>query len=323
MSEPQPGVHSLYDSEPPVDLISHQASTWFALFANGGGTPEQRAAWQVWMQADQRHTQAYVELERLWQLSAGLPMQALPAPVAQLSRRRFVQFAAVASAAAVVAGPALWLSGARLPLADRATAIGERRSERLPDGTLVELAGDSAFDFEISATRRWLHLLRGEAFLQVAGDTAQPFRVEVAGGSVTTMGADFCLACSSDSVAVSVSQQSVAVSVAGQQAELHAGQALDFSAGRLGTIRRAALDQALAWRSDRLVFFDTPLGEVADNLQRWRPGKIVIADAQLARRPVSLILNLQQPERILDVLAQALPIRVSSYSPWLTVIRPA
>lgn len=307
------------------DAISTQACSWFALIVDGSATAQERQAWQRWMQADPRHAQAYRELERLWHLSAGLARLPVAAPASRgLSRRRFVQWASAASVGALAVGSAaFWLEGGSLPLGDVRTAIGERRSERLADGTQVELAGNTAFDVDFSSQERRIRLLRGEAFFQVASDTSRPFRVEAGAGSLSTSGADFCLSCLRDRVDLSVSQHSLRVVAAGQQAELTAGQALHYSLQGLGDIQRAELEQVLAWRSGRLVFFDTPLASVVSSLERWRSGRIFIADERLAARPVSLILNLQQPERMLDVLAQALPIRIQQYTPLLTLIQPA
>lgn len=305
------------------DAINTQACSWFALIVDGSATAEERQAWQRWMQADPQHAQAYRELERLWSLSAGLARVPVAAPRG-VSRRRFVQWASAASVGALAVGSgAFWLEGRSLPWGDVRTAIGERRSTRLADGTEVELAGNTAFDVDFSGQERRIRMLRGEAFFQVSSDPSRPFRVEAGAGSLSTSGADFCLSCLGDGVELSVSQHTLRVAVAGQQAELTAGQALHFSPQGLGDIQRAELEQILAWRSGRLVFFDTPLARVVSSLERWRRGRIFIADERLAARPVSLILNLQQPERMLEVLAQALPIRIQQYTPLLTLIQPA
>lgn len=322
-------VGFMSDQLPPQpvvpDAINTQACSWFALIVDGSATAEERQAWQRWMQADPRHAQAYRELERLWSLSAGLARVPVAAPASgSLSRRRFVQWASAASVGALALGSGVfWLEGRSLPWGDVRTAIGERRRARLADGTEVELAGNTAFDVDFSGQERRIRMLRGEAFFQVAVDSTRPFRVEAGAGSLSTAGADFCLSCLGDGVELSVSQHSLRVMAAGQQAELAAGQALHYSPRGLGDIQRAELEQILAWRAGRLVFFDTPLATVVSSLERWRSGRIFIADERLAARPVSLILNLQQPERMLDVLAQALPIRIQQYTPLLTLIQPA
>lgn len=310
-------------NEPLQDEITTQACTWFALIVDGSATPDERQAWERWMQADVRHAKAYADLERLWTMSAGLARVQPPAP-RSISRRRFVQWASAASVSAVAAGSVmLWLKGENLPWGDVRTTVGERRSERLPDGTQVELAGNTAFDLDFSGPERRVKMLRGEAFFQVQPNPVRPFRVDAGAGSLTTVGADFCLSCLGDAVDLSVSKHALRVVAGGQQAELNAGQTLHYSAQGLGDIQRAELEQVLAWRTGRLVFFDTPLAKVVSSLERWRSGRIFITDERLATRPVSLIINLQHPEQMLDVLAQALPIRLQRFTPLLTLIQPA
>jgi len=79
----------------------------------------------------------------------------------------------------------------------------------------------------------------------------------------------------------------------------------------------------LAWRSGRLVFFNEPLQAVVEELQRWREGRIFIMDKQLAARRVSLILNLEQPEQMLDVMSRALAVRTAQYTDLVTLLYPA
>jgi transmembrane sensor len=71
------------------------------------------------------------------------------------------------------------------------------------------------------------------------------------------------------------------------------------------------------------VFFDKPLLTVIDELQRWREGRIFIMDKQLAMRRVSLILNLNKPEQMLDAITKALAVRVDRYTDLITLIYPA
>ncbi|KEY89483.1 hypothetical protein PC358_10150 [Pseudomonas capeferrum] len=319
--KPEPMDHTAADD------ISHQANAWFALFHGGAPTPEQRAAWSAWMAADVRHAQAYAELENLWAASA-LLLQPSPAaaPVApaRLSRRRFVGLGLAASAAAVTAGAGtLWLNGVDSPFADLRTAVGERRIAYLPDGSTVEMAGHTAMNLDFSATRRAVELLHGQAFFRVRPSAAGEFSINTQAGRLHTREGEFCVSCENDAGLVAVSQGRVQVLTAGQQTELEEGLSLSFSARATGDIQRAELAQMLAWRNGRLVFFNEPLLTVVDALQRWRKGRIFIMDKQLAARRVSLILNLDHPDQMLDVLSRALAVRTTRYTDLVTLIYPA
>ena len=307
------------------DDASHQASEWFALVQGGAPTQVQRDELARWLAADPRNAQAYARLEQLWAATALLapPKPAAVQPPA-LSRRRFVGLG-LAAGVAVVATSAttLWLKGVSSPFADVRTAVGERRSVQLPDGSTVELAGNSALNLDFSAAQRAVELLQGEAFFSVAAHASREFSVQTQAGRVLASEGEFCLACDGASAQLSVNRHTVRVITPSQQTDLGEGLSVHFSTTHTGAIQRAELEQVLAWRTGRLVFFDTPLINVVNQLQRWREGKIFIPDRQLAARRVSLILNLNRPDQMLDVLSKALAVRMTHYTDLVTVIQPA
>ncbi len=310
--------------EAHVDDISHRASAWFALMHGGSPTAAERTELVAWLDADPRHAEAYAQLEHLWAASAQLhSLNAAPA-AAHLSRRRFVGMGIAASAVAVTAcASMLWLNDMGLPFADVRSAVGERRTVSLPDGSTVDLAGHTALNVDFSPTRRAVELLHGEAYFTVLPAAAGEFTVNSRSGQVVAAEGEFCLSCDDASTLLTVSRKTVRVVTANQQIDLAEGLSLRFSSDRTGPIQHAELAQVLAWRSGRLVFFDKPLFTVIDELQRWREGRIFIMDKQLASRRVSLILNLNKPEQMLDAITKALAVRVDRYTDLITLIYPA
>lgn len=318
----EPPFHVPSDSR--VDDASHQASSWFALMHGGSPTPAEREALTQWLEADPVHAQAYARLETLWTASAQIAQPSMPAIEPQLSRRRFVGLGVAACAVAVTtSATTLWLKGVGSPFADLRTAVGERRTVRLPDGSTVELAGNTALNVDISPTRRALELLQGEAFFSVVPGAAGELSIRTDAGQTLANDAEFCLSCDNDTTVLTVSRHTVRVVTPSQQTDLGEGLSLRFSATSTDAIEHAELEQTLAWRSGRLVFFDKPLSTVVGELQRWREGKIFIADTQLAARRVSLILNLNRPDQMLDVLSKALSVRMTRYTGLITVIHAA
>jgi transmembrane sensor len=314
----------LHPAESRPDDVSHQASVWFALMQGGAPTQAEREALANWIKADPEHAQAYAQLESLWAASALLVKPSPPAATAQLSRRRFVGLGVAACAAAVTTGATtFWLKGMGSPFADLHTSVGERRTVNLPDGSTVELAGNTAMNVDFSATQRSVELLQGEAFFNVLPRSAGEFSVKTKAGRVIASDGEFCLSCDGPTAMLAVNRHTVRVITADQQTDIGEGLSLRFSANQTGPIQHAELDQILAWRSGRLVFFDKPLITVVNELQRWREGKIFIADKQLAARRVSLILNLNRPDQMLAVLSKALSVRMTSYTDLVTVIHSA
>lgn len=308
---------------PRVDGISHQASAWFALMQGGSPTQAEREGLAIWLEADPRHARAYAQLENWWAASALLLPPEIDAQRTQLSRRRFMGFGIAASAVAVTAGAStFWLKNMDLSFADIRTSVGERRTVSLPDGSSVDIAGNTALNLDFASASRSVELLHGEAFFNVAAG-AGDFKVSTSAGQVHTREGEFCLSCDGSSALLAVNRKTVSVVTANRQIDLEEGLSLRFGIAQTGEIQRAELDQVLAWRGGRLVFFDRPLLGVVDELRRWREGKIFIMDKQLAARRVSLILNIDRPDHMLDAVTQALAVRVVRYTHLVTLIYPA
>ncbi len=182
------------------DPLIEEALRWSVVLKSRTASADDRAAFDLWLQADPRHEAAWTQAQQVWmrvgkigpafanraaaqyqaaytphpepdrlrrhaRSAAGNPR---PAPV---SRRRL--FVAAAAVAAIVAPTALVLSRPGL-FADQRTAVGERRTVALPDGSTIELAGASALSVDFSASMRRVVLQEGEAFFNVAHDLARP-----------------------------------------------------------------------------------------------------------------------------------------------------
>jgi transmembrane sensor len=72
-----------------------------------------------------------------------------------------------------------------------------------------------------------------------------------------------------------------------------------------------------------LVFEDRPLGQVIADVNRYRPGRIYITDEALLTLPVSGIFNIREPDSILKVIQQTLPVRITELTSYLVLLRPA
>jgi transmembrane sensor len=295
--------------------VAREAVHWFARLQDRNATEAQRAEFAEWVAQSPRHRAAYQEIESLW-LAAGDVSASRP------SRRRFLRYAVAAGVAGLAVAGSLPL----LPygLADHRTDTGERKTIELSDGTRIDLSTATALSVDFTPTRRRVTLLGGAAFFTVAPDSNRPFTVKADNGQTTALGTAFEVAHLGPSVTVTVTESAVAVEAAGRGLRLKAGEAARYDATSLTAIARPADPEvALAWRDGRLVFLATPFGEVIETLDRWRPGMIQVMDRQLADRPVTAIVDVRRPEAMLDAIAGALPIRLVTLSPYLTLIYPA
>ena len=195
-----------------------------------------------------------------------------------VGRQRWLQAAAVAA----IAAPAAYLASRPELWADHRTVVGERRTVTLADGSTVELAGASALSVSFGKDQRRLRLVAGQAFFTVAADAARPFIVEAGEGRTRALGTAFDVKLSGESVTVTVMEHRVEVSTGpDRKVELGQGEQVRYVARDLQAPYRADLRVANAWRRDRLVFQDAPLGEVVADLERTRGGRIVLTDQRL------------------------------------------
>ncbi|WP_206243826.1 FecR family protein [Novosphingobium terrae] len=306
------------DKVPIPQDIADEAAHWFAERDSGLLTDE--AALADWLAADPRHAQAFAEMEGLWgdlggitvpaTLRASLPVQRTPSHANDNPRRW--RLAAVAASIALVAFGAAQDWPMRLR-ADAVTAIGERRSMALPDGSQVVLNTHSAVAFAYRADRRVVRLLRGEAAFTVAPDARRPFTVEANGGSTTALGTRFVIREDGAQTRVSVTQHRVKVAYAASGSApvmLSEGRSLTYGPGRRWGVQQAINSgDADAWTQGQIVFENQPLAEVVAELGRYRPGYIRVIGGDLGQRRVSGVFSIDDPVGAVARLQHSLGLR--------------
>jgi transmembrane sensor len=94
---------------------------------------------------------------------------------------------------------------------DRSYKVAAPERRVLPDGSRVDLNGDSDIAVEYSPGIRRVVLVRGEALFDVAKDSSRPFIVEASGAEVRAIGTVFSVARDKGVVDVVVTEGQVAV----------------------------------------------------------------------------------------------------------------
>lgn len=215
-----------------------------------------------------------------------------------------------------------------LMAADYRTAPGEQQSVTLSDGSIVELASGSAIALHFTREERRVELLAGAAYFTAAsmGDgEPRPFVVEGAGGTATALGTQFLVDRLPDAVEVVVAEHEVSVALAGMDGPsgnvvLSPGQSVRYSQSGLGDVHEKDIEQAAAWRRGRLFFDQVSLADVVAELNRYRRGRIVIADPALASRKVSGVFETRDLDRALATIARELRLRSASVPPLVTLL---
>ena len=341
----------------PPDPLIEEALRWSVLLKSKQASDSDRAAFEQWLQADARHEAAWIQAQQVWMRVGKIgpafanrpppppPRRyhptasvAAPAPDAprlaadpalrssaprapRPGRRRLLLYTAAAMAAlSVPTALVLWRPGL---FADLRTGVGERRSITLQDGSKVELAGASALSVDFTTAERRVVLQEGEAFFDVMDEATRPFVVVAEGGQVRTQDAAFDVRLAAGAATVAVVTRSVDVSLANQSpVNVGMGQEVRYGAGGMGDVREADLVRVEAWRRDRLVFLNAPLSDVVADLERYRPGRIVMTDRSLYDRPVTGSFDTRQTDAAIDLIAANVPLRVRRLTDFLVVLSP-
>ncbi|HEY8470519.1 MAG TPA: FecR domain-containing protein [Longimicrobiales bacterium] len=226
-----------------------------------------------------------------------------------------------------------WTAGGGVPepLNRVATERAQVGPVYLSDGTRVLLGAESELRFAPSLGARSRDVyLDGNAYFEVKTDPRRPFRVHTAQGVVEVLGTRFGVrAYGADSMTtVVVAEGRVRLDHVtpddvgdGRRPGRAAAErnAVVLESGDLGRVtargeiekqRGVAVDRYLAWTERRLVFTDTPLREIAAELQRWYDVEITISEESLGRRRLSATFGHEPLDAVLNHLAIALGARV-------------
>jgi len=201
---------------------------------------------------------------------------------------------------------------------DYHTATGEQRLVTLTDGSRLLLNTDSAVGIEMTAAERRVTLLRGEAFFEVARAPQRPFWVVAGDARARVTGTAFSVGRRSENVAVTVT---VTVTVAEGRVEtsteshpeqitpLTPGESAHYRGARLSAKQTADIPRELAWRQGQMVFVQAPLTEVVAQINRYRPGRLIVTDRQLENRPITAVFNIDKLDDAVSALEQTFGIR--------------
>jgi transmembrane sensor len=236
-------------------------------------------------------------------VSLEAPMRVRDMPSKQIEGPPIWSFATSAAAVVLVlAASALWwlrdgeLLG--LPKAYQ-TAHGEQMVVQLPDMSELHLNTDSSVTVLYTRSERVVDIARGQALVTVARDDRRRFRVAAGDVHILAVGTRFDTYRKPDATIVTVVEGSVAV-LAGQSPPLGVAglppDALRVDAGyqvhvdaRGVSAQPIPVDvqQAVAWQQGKIAFEQRPLGEVADEFNRYGSIPIEIDDATLRALPIS------------------------------------
>lgn len=306
--KPDNSLHT--DGKYFMPALEDEAIEWLARLNSPDLDKAQERAFFAWLSTSPAHQAAYVKAEQLWQRGAALSQ--VREPVVR-SWRAPLWSAAVAACLLLVG--ILFL----LPRFDTPdelvfqTAIGEQKKIPLEDGSQLELNTNSKIKITYTRHARIAYLEQGEVFFAVAKDSSRPFDVKTAAGQVRVVGTRFAVQQLKNDVLVTVEQGAVALGATVIEKQ-------DFVSSRiLGANQRLALGAAikgqepeqldagrsLAWRDRLLVYRGQSLAQVVEDLQRYFPVTIHLADQQTAQISVTAVIQLSDARSAIASLSEA------------------
>lgn len=247
------------------------------------------------------------------------------------SQRRWWQQTGVimraAAAAVILIGGAIALPKLRSGSDDRpevvasvptsfATQRGERRSVKLPDGSLVVLGVSSTLKTRDGYGNGAREVeLTGEALFTVVHDEARPFRVHIGQTVIEDLGTEFAVRGygENEKVRVAVASGSVAVrhGASADTAVVLTPRDMATIAGPDAIDVRRGVDVSpfTAFSSGRLIFTDTPLAEVARELERWYGVQVRVTDAAIADKHLTVTFERESLDEVLRIIGMSLDVR--------------
>lgn len=274
----------------PEDRLHREARDWLVLLTSGQATAADARALRQWCAQSAEHAQAFERSKVLWH-ALKPATEALQAP-RHLGRRAFLGGAVAASAA-------LFLVRYTVPGgfsgigADYITEVGEQRRFDLGDGVSLELNTQTRISRrELAGGGQGIELLSGE--VEVLARQTTPLKVQAGAGWLSASQARFNLRNTDQSVCVTCLDGALQVDVQGQRIRLETGQQLTYSAQHVSAPQTVDTSTVIAWRQQVLVFNDATLSQVIDEINRYRPGMLLLLNPELGKRKVQARFSLDQ-----------------------------
>jgi len=258
----------------------------------------------------------------------GLMMAARRArrPTPRRTRAWWVPALAAAALVLAVLGGVRWSGYFNVPAStDYATAVGQRRTVALPDGSTLVLDTNSDVRVRFGRATRDVDLLRGRAQFHVKSNRSRPFVVHAQGGTVTDVGTTFQVGLDGDKADVTLLEGEVDVATQqdGQrhQVSLQPRQQLVFDrAGVIGPVRPVDVATAEGWTSGKLYVDNWRLPALLAEMNRYSTTQLEIGDPSLDELRISGVFRTDDPGTLLQVLQQGWSIHATRAAPQRVVL---
>ena len=330
--------------------IEAEARGWVIDLDGDNVTEEMLQEFRAWLKRSPSHLETYKQIASVWSdldhWSAFLypegetTYQDTAATDVPATGGLLRPVFAIVSVMLVVLGISLFFhySGTALFQEDRfiaeyASAVGEVKLVTLPDGSDVRLNTRSKIAVFYVEESRIVRLKEGEAFFDVVHDPEKPFVVYAGKYAVKVVGTSFSVQLLTGSVELNVTDGRVEVVALPDKARENMAPDLDNMEQATSVIpivkgQRAILkdeqdelelvqkvedeqmEKTLSWRNGLLIFDDDPLLNVVEEINRYSPVRIVIADETISDTRIGGYFRVNDVPAILDTIEKGFGLHV-------------
>lgn len=197
----------------------------------------------------------------------------------------------------------------------KSTTRGQKSTIMLSDGSKVVLNADSKISFPkyFTDSTRNIELI-GEAFFQVAKDSARPFTVSAGNTKTTALGTSFNINSrwSIQKIALSTGKVEVSTSITENAIVLEPGDALEVNE-QDRTTHQFQFDsrKELLWKDGVLFFENTTLKEIVITLELWYDVNIELPNNQLENKVYTGRFDNPTLKQVLESVSFALDFKYS------------
>lgn len=323
-----------------LSATEQEAIALIQRLASGRATPDDVASVERWRTRDAEHSKAYADAERVWERMSVIgrvkygdeanfmgSLQEYGRRRAAMTRRAILGAGVASIGAAAIYGAmrpplGLWPSLSEMR-ADFRTGAGEQRT--------IAFAGDVeiALNTQTSLAVRQptdiedrIELVSGEAAFATLGRASRALAVFAADGKILSQSSRFEVRCTGANGRVSVTclEGKLQVESAAKVAELKTGQRFSYGGSDIGTIDAIDPQAVSEWRRGIVTFHNTPLAEAVEEMNRYRPGRIILRNDTLGQRLLSGRFRIDQMEQALVQIEYTFKSRVTRYPGGMVIL---
>jgi transmembrane sensor len=312
-------------SKGELEALRREAWTRLLQLTSGHASKADVAALKVWCAQSPCHAEVFAQVSGRWRVlgaaienvaQTGRPMRtgadaSARAPIGRRALLVGALGASAAGAAIMITRPpmGLWPSLGEFA-ADYRTVTGERRRIALDAQASLDMNTRTTLNVRAaSGGGDQIELIGGEAAFATR---SRPVEVLAGNGRAWADDAQFSVRRNDSDICVTCLEGFVHVQQEGRSATLRKRQQVIYDDRSFGHVQNIDPTLVTAWREGELLFQNEPLARVIEEVNRYRPGRIILVNEALGQRRFTAQFKLDRLEVVITQLKATFGARVVS-----------